>query len=279
MRMHLRGWLQSLAICCCLSSRAKTRDPEMLKISGSRVFTSLRPRRQQLKNLAYNLLHKKMLKIILSTFISLLCINTASYAQYNSNRGGTPGSFDFYVLALSWSSGFCANTGDRQGKQQCDIGSNIGFTVHGLWPQYERGFPSECGFAERSPSYMALQKAEGVFPDLGLARYEWRKHGTCSGLSPADYFDAVKSARVKINVPENFQSPRAEQKFSPIEIIRSFVDNNKGLRADMMAVGCKRGVLEEVRICFEKDLRSFKSCPEVARKSCRGGEVTVPPVR
>jgi ribonuclease T2 len=151
--------------------------------------------------------------------------------------------------------------------------------VHGLWPQYERGFPSECGFAERSPSYMALQKAEGVFPDLGLARYEWRKHGTCSGLSPADYFDAVKSARVKINVPENFQSPRAEQKFSPIEIIRSFVDNNKGLRADMMAVGCKRGVLEEVRICFEKDLRSFKSCPEVARKSCRGGEVTVPPVR
>ncbi len=218
-----------------------------------------------------------MLKSV--SFLLAFFVSSSSFAQFNSQRGGTPGSFDFYVLALSWSSGFCETTGDRQGKRQCEAGSNIGFTVHGLWPQYERGFPSECGFAERSPSQIALQKAVGVFPDIGLARYEWRKHGTCSGLSPGEYFDAVKFARDRVVIPSNFQTPKTEQRWSPTEITRAFTSGNRGLRADMMAVGCKRGVLEEVRVCFEKDLRNFKTCPDVARQGCRSGDVTIPPVR
>ncbi len=219
----------------------------------------------------------EMLKVI-SFLLALLACNN-SFAQSNSQHGGTPGSFDFYVLALSWSSGFCETTGDRQGKRQCDTGSNIGFTVHGLWPQFERGFPTDCGFAARSPSQISLQKTIGVFPDIGLARYEWRKHGTCSGLSPGDYFDAVKEARDKVIIPQNFQMPKTEQVWSPAEITRAFTSSNKSLRADMMAVTCKRGILEEVRICFEKDLRSFKTCPEVVRQGCRSGDVNVPSVR
>ena len=219
----------------------------------------------------------KMLKIICFLFVFLAGSN--AFAQFNGQRNGTPGSFDFYVLALSWSSGFCEATGDRQGKKQCEAGSNVGFTVHGLWPQFERGFPSDCGFAARAPSQIALQKAVGVFPDIGLARYEWRKHGTCSGLSPGDYFDAVKVARDRVSVPPNFQTPKTEQNWSSAEITRAFTSGNRGLRADMMAVGCKRGILEEVRICFEKDLRNFKTCPEVARQGCRSLEIRVPPAR
>ncbi len=202
-----------------------------------------------------------------------------SQAQGGETRGGAPGNFDFYVLALSWSSGFCANTGDGQGKSQCSIGSNLGFVVHGLWPQFERGFPSECGPAGRTPSQIALQKTAGVFPDEGLARYEWRKHGTCSGQSPSDYFDTVKAARDKVVIPQGFQNPKSEQTWAPIDIKRAFVAANPGLRADMMTVACKKGVLEEVRICFEKDTRGFRSCPEVSRQGCRASEITVPPVR
>ncbi len=229
-----------------------------------------------------------MRQTAIKKFITLLMfamfMNSVSYAQFhnlnsNNQKGGTPGVFDFYVLSLSWSSGFCTITGDAQGRAQCSIGSNIGFTVHGLWPQFERGFPSECGSSARYPSQIALQNAQGLYPDQGLARYEWRKHGTCSGLSPSDFFNAVGAARGKAVIPPQFENPKSEQKWSPIDITRAFVAVNQGLRADMMAVICKKDVLEEVRICFDKDLKGFRSCPEVARSNCRTREITVPPVR
>ena len=47
----------------------------------------------------------------------------------------------------------------------------------------------------------------------------------------------------------------------------------------MVAAVCQRGTLDEVRICFTKDLRDFYYCPEVVREGCRGGTADVPPVR
>lgn len=190
-----------------------------------------------------------------------------------------PGTFDFYVLALSWSPGFCANGGDDRGRDQCAAGSGLGFVVHGLWPQFTRGFPSDCGPAGRFPSRQALDTVAGVYPDAGLARYEWRKHGTCSGLSPTDYFAAVRRARDAVAVPQPFRSPQAGQTWAPLDVARAFAAANPGLRTDTMAVTCRGGDLEEVRVCFAKDLRGFVPCPEVARASCRAPGVSVPQVR
>ena len=194
------------------------------------------------------------------------------------DAGGTaPGNFDFYVFTLSWSSGFCETSGGGRGKSQCDAGSGLGFVVHGLWPQYERGFPSDCG-ADRAPSRIALEATRGVFPDEGLARYEWRKHGTCSGKSPEAYFGDVKSLFRAIAIPDRFKSPRQEQTVAPNDIARAFIASNPGLRIDAMAIGCQRRVLQEVRLCLTKDLRQFRSCPEVARGTCRSTDVSIPPV-
>lgn len=191
--------------------------------------------------------------------------------------GGTPGQFDFYVLALSWSSSFCAN-GDNRGRDQCRIGSNNGFVVHGLWPQYERGFPSDCDSPVRNLPASVMRDAAGVFPEEGLARYEWRKHGTCSGRSPGDYIADVRRARDKIAIPEDLQQPKSPQRLAPLDIQRAFVDANRGLRPGMMAVACQRGMLQEVRVCLSKDLRDFVSCPEVARSSCRSQQINVPAI-
>ena len=190
-----------------------------------------------------------------------------------------PGRFDFYVLALSWSPGFCATGGDAKAKDQCAAGSGIGFTVHGLWPQFDHGFPSACAAAERSPSRQALVTTDGVYPDEGLARYEWRQHGTCTGLSPTDYSSAVRRARDAVTVPAPFVKPAQDQTWAPLDVARTFASANPGLRPDEMAVTCRSGDLEEVRICFAKDLRSFVPCPEVARASCRAPGIAVPPVR
>ncbi|MCW6506439.1 ribonuclease T2 [Hyphomicrobiales bacterium BP6-180914] len=186
-----------------------------------------------------------------------------------------PGSFDFYVLALSWSPGFCASGGAAKSPDQCAAGANPGFVVHGLWPQNQHGYPQACNSGARFPSRLALDSAKGVYPDEGLARHEWRQHGTCSGKSPTDYFADVRRARQAIVIPPELTAPDADQTWAPLDIARSFVTANPRLRTDTMAVTCRGNALEEVRICFSKDLRSFVPCPEVARASCRR-PVTVP---
>lgn len=197
-----------------------------------------------------------------------------------NGRGGTPGEFDFYVLALSWSPTYCEGGGSRRdGDGQCRPGRGLGFVVHGLWPQYTRGYPSDCSSVVRSPTRQAIEVAGEVYPSEGLARYEWRKHGTCSGLDPTSYFEAAKQARQAVTIPEAFKTATEERRAAPIEIARQFVMANRGLRPDMMSVTCSRGQLQEVRICLSKDLRGFTPCPELARRNCRAGEVAIEAAR
>lgn len=217
--------------------------------------------------------------------LALALVAGAAQAQdYGGFRGrgggGEPGAFDFYVLSLSWSPSYCDGEGTRRDADgQCAPGRKLGFVVHGLWPQYTRGFPSKCGAFPRALTRDAMAAAGEIMPSAGLARHEWSTHGTCSGLDPTAYFKAVKDARQAVTIPDAYTKPASDLSTSPIEIARAFVEANKGLRTDMMTVTCKRGQLEEVRICFSKDLNGFSSCPQVARQGCRGGEIAIEAVR
>jgi ribonuclease T2 len=57
------------------------------------------------------------------------------------NARRVSGKFDYYVLALSWSPTYCASRAGRRDRQQCGTGRGYAFVVHGLWPQYEKGWP------------------------------------------------------------------------------------------------------------------------------------------
>lgn len=194
-------------------------------------------------------------------------------------RGAPAGAFDFYVLALSWSPGFCEADGSRDRRAQCETGSGLGFVVHGLWPQNEQGYPSFCEPGGRFVPRAALEDAGGLFPDDNLARYQWRKHGTCTGESPSGYFRAVQRARDLVRIPDGFKNLTTESKVMPLELERAFMAANPGMRPDMIALSCGRRILQEIRICLDKDLRGFRQCPEVDRNGCRAGEVTIPAVR
>jgi ribonuclease T2 len=193
------------------------------------------------------------------------CADKAQPAPGAKPGRPAPADFDFWVLALSWSPGFCEES--RSNSTQCEPGSNLGFVVHGLWPQYERGFPSDCG-GSATVSRIALDRAKGVYADEGLARHEWRKHGTCTGLSPGDYFDDVARAKSAVVIPDVFAKPSVDQSLSTQEIEQAFRDANPRLRPGMMSVACRRDLLEEVRICFTKDLSAFRACPDVVRNGC-----------
>jgi len=130
--------------------------------------------------------------------------------------------------------------GASRSRRQCASGANPGFVVHGLWPQYARGYPSDCR-ADGFVSGSALARTRGLYPDEGLARYEWRKHGTCSGKDPIGYFADVRAAYDSVTVPSAFSAPQQDQNLRRSDIQRAFIDANPRLRPGMMAVACQRG--------------------------------------
>jgi len=219
-----------------------------------------------------------MRRLVAGAVLALALASVAS-AQNWRPRSGEPGVFDFYVLSLSWSPTFCDGESGGRSPQQCGAQARSEFVVHGLWPQYERGFPSNCGASYRPVPRSAMDKAAAIFPDDRLARYQWNKHGTCSGLGPSEYFDSVAAARARIVIPARFARPDRDFQTSPIEIERAFAAANDGLRADMISIQCQRQMLSEIRICLTRDLRAFARCPEVDRRSCRTRDVTVPAAR
>lgn len=179
--------------------------------------------------------------------------------------------FDFYVLALSWSPAYCELEGRRADPAQCNAPKPFRFIVHGLWPQNERGYPQDCGGG--MPSREEIRSVTDLTPSPGLLRYEWEKHGSCSGLVPRDYYAVMRAAHGKVAIPAQFNGQRAFA-LTPQEVETAFVRANLGLSPSSMATLCEDGLLTEVRICFSKSLE-FRSCPEVDRRSCRARSVTI----
>ena len=88
-----------------------------------------------------------MVKSIFRAVLAALVLAVAAPASAQDQRQNEPGQFDFYVLALSWSPSFCEAAAERGGSRnassQCGA-RPYSFVVHGLWPQYTKGFPEYC---------------------------------------------------------------------------------------------------------------------------------------
>jgi len=115
-------------------------------------------------------------------------------------RADQAGVFDLYVLALSWNSTWCAIEGDERGAAQCETGAGHGFTLHGLWPQYQEGWPSYCSTPARDPSDALTAGMVDIMGSSGLAWHQWRKHGVCSGLPAEDHFALSRRAYAAVTV-------------------------------------------------------------------------------
>ncbi len=189
------------------------------------------------------------------------------------------GVFDFYVLSLSWSPSWCAANPDKANTRQCDPRNDYGFIVHGLWPQFERGYPQFCATRQpdRVPDSLG-RRVLNIIPSMGLVGHEWRKHGTCSGLTQLEYFEKLRSAFEKVRVPPALQKLETGRSASPAALEKAFMAANPGLEKDAIAVTCERKRIQEVRICLSKDLQ-FRACREVDNQSCPLNTIDIPPVR
>jgi ribonuclease T2 len=150
--------------------------------------------------------------------------------------------------------------------------------VHGLWPQYEKGFPEFCQQPSPRLDRNIVSSMLDLMPAPGLIFNEWDKHGTCSGLTPRAYFDTVRKARALVKIPEPYIDPQRPLTVSPDEVEEAFVQANPSLTREGIAVTCDSRRLSEVRICLSKDF-SFRACPEIDRRACRRDRLLMPPVR
>lgn len=114
--------------------------------------------------------------------------------------------------------------------------------------------------------------------DAGLAAYEWRKHGTCTGLSPQDYFKASRQAYDSIVRPASLRQRAGSGHANPSDIEAAFLKANPGLAPDQITVTCKSNRIQEVRICLTKDLR-WRDCAADARRDCTISGAGFQPVR
>ena len=209
---------------------------------------------------------------------SLLCQLAITAALALAALRAQAADFDFYVLTLSWSPSWCA-ANDRGGRTaQCDGRRKYTFIAHGLWPQSRRGWPADCQSDEpdRVPEKLARDYYD-ILPSAGLAGHEWRKHGTCSGLTQDLYFRTLRRAHQVVAIPPVLFDGSIDRRLGTDQIEQSFMRANPGLDAGDIAVTCNGGRLEEIRICMTKGL-AFTTCPEVDRRSCRHKIVTIPAI-
>lgn len=197
-------------------------------------------------------------------------------------RQNEPGQFDYYVLSLSWSPSYCEAASERSPdreppQQQCGE-RPYSFVVHGLWPQYERGFPEYCQREAPRLDRNIVSSMLDLMPSPRLIFNQWQKHGTCAGLPPRAYFDTVRKARALVKIPEPYINLKSVLTVSPAEVEEAFVKANPGMSTASVAVRCDSKRLQEVRVCLSKDFR-FRDCPDVDRRACRRDQVSMPPVR
>jgi ribonuclease T2 len=208
-----------------------------------------------------------------AVLLLLLALALPAHAE-----GERAGDFDYFVMALTWSPNWCALEGDARDDDQCDARHAYGFTLHGLWPQYESGYPSGCRSAERDPSRAETGSMTDIMGSGGLAWYQWKKHGRCTGLTARDYFATARRAYGSVSLPDVFQRLNRSITLPASVVEDAFVEANPALPRDAITITCKAGMIQEVRLCLTKDL-SPRRCGDDVIRDCQMKDAVMEPVR
>ncbi|HEX5675044.1 MAG TPA: hypothetical protein VFX83_06680 [Azonexus sp.] len=189
--------------------------------------------------------------------------------------------FDYYLLALSVAPAFCEDEPQRKLKfAQCRALSGAGFTampltLHGLWPnRLDRKHPASCAGETRGAfcSLPPLRLPADTRARLGqvmpgsedcLDRYQWAKHGSCSGLAEAEYFAASAALTERVNRAIGGEIARQMGREVSLAFLREALSKADPALKDAMTFDCRtprtpdpakrRPMLHEVRIYFERD--------------------------
>lgn len=204
-------------------------------------------------------------------FLSLLrCFGAAIFACGALSgalraEGEPAGQFDYYVLALSWSPSWCATQGAGRDSPQCAAGKGHGWVLHGLWPQFDRGWPSDCRTTAHDPSRAMTGAMADIMGDGAAAWHQWKKHGRCAGLPADRYFDTARAAYDSITRPPVLRRLDRAVTLPARVIEEAFLEVNPALGPDMITITCRDNRIAEARICLSKTLDPVRCGDDVIR--------------
>jgi ribonuclease T2 len=205
-------------------------------------------------------MNRRSLPLLWIVLIAAVAILTKSSRHQHS---GVQGSFDYYLLPLSWAPNYCAaHPGDNSG--ECSSGNHTGFVLHGLWPQAESGLsPISCSPA-RPVAHALVDHMLSYMPSRGLIQHEWAEHGTCSGLTPQEYFSQAEQAFKSVQIPEQYRNLQQKDECYVADLEQAFASANHATR-EAFRVSCHDGELINVEVCLTKDLH-LRPCGSSARE-------------
>lgn len=158
---------------------------------------------------------------------------------------------DYYMLALSWSPGFCDIQREKYGNQlpsssqyQCGNNRTLGWVVHGLWPQNANALsvtdhPRFCkGDFPALPKDL-LARYLAISPGEQLLQGEWEKHGSCAFDSAQQYFAKEQELFSSLKLPN--------QNLSRNELFRWMKQHNPQLKNAYLGAS-----QNELFICYDK---------------------------
>lgn len=193
-------------------------------------------------------------------------------------EGEKAGEFDYYVLSLSWSPNWCELEGDARDSDQCDPRHDYGWTLHGLWPQFHRSWPTYCPTSVTPPTRRMSNQMTDIMGSAGLAWHQWKKHGTCAGLQAQDYYALMREAYTRVERPAIFRKLDKDVTLPAALIEEAFLKANPDLGKDMLTVTCRDGYIQEARICLSRDLSPVPCGRDVIR-DCSLKDARFTPVR
>ena len=112
----------------------------------------------------------------------------------------------------------------------------------------------------------------------GLAWHQWKKHGSCSGLSAPAYFALSREAYARVNRPAVFRKLTKAVKLPAAIVEEAFLKANPGFEPDGVTVTCRSGHIQEVRICLSRDLKPVLCGQDVVR-DCTLKDAVFTPIR
>ena len=203
------------------------------------------------------------------------CLLLTSQAEA---KGEIAGEYDYFVLSLSWSPNWCELEGDARQSPQCKKGLSHGWIMHGLWPQFHRGYPSHCRTVNRPPSRSMTANMADIMGTPGLAWHQWKKHGTCTGLTAVSYYALSRKAYGKVVRPTIFRRLDKTVKLPAKVVEEAFLKANPSFEPDGVTVTCREGHIQEVRVCLSPNLEPVPCGQDVVR-DCKLKDALFTPMR
>lgn len=176
---------------------------------------------------------------------------------------------DAYLLAVSWSPGFCGriDPDKPQFSWQCRKNA-FDWVVHGLWPQHNSGgWPEYCRDTAGVPAELVREQL-CFMPGDQLVQCAWAKHGTCTPFSQEEYFAKTRAVFTSLNFPETLTAQlKKDGKIATSAMLDALQKANPAVPANSIALSCRdRRFFQEVRFCLNTDLKP-QACQNL-RKTC-----------